>query len=51
MKVKYKKVDSSVHGEVKEIKLIGEDEKDNSIWIGILIAFVIALGALLRSNG
>jgi|TARA_B100002003_G_scaffold67186_1_gene62539 small nuclear ribonucleoprotein (snRNP)-like protein len=26
-------------------------KKDNSIWIGILIAFVIALGALLRSNG
>ena len=24
-KVKYKRVDSSVHGEVKEIKLIGED--------------------------
>ena len=24
-KVKYKKVDSLVHGEVKEIKLIGED--------------------------
>lgn len=28
-KVKYKKVDSSVHGEVKEIKLIGEDEDKN----------------------
>ena len=25
MKVKYKRVDSLVHGEVKEIKLIGED--------------------------
>ena len=31
MKVKYKKVDSSVHGEVKEINLIGEDEKDKVI--------------------
>ena len=29
-KVKYKKVDSLVHGEVKEIRLIGEDkEHDN----------------------
>ena len=27
MKVKYKRVDSSVHGEVKEIKLIGEDQE------------------------
>ena len=27
MKVKYKKVDSQVHGEVKEIKLIGEDQE------------------------
>ena len=26
-KVKYKKVDSLVHGEVKEIKLIGEDQE------------------------
>ena len=26
-KVKYKRVDSSVHGEVKEIKLIGEDQE------------------------
>ena len=30
MKVKYKRVDSSVHGEVKEIKLIGEDQKDKN---------------------
>ena len=27
LKVKYKKVDSLVHGEVKEIKLIGEDQE------------------------
>ena len=27
MKVKYKKVDSLVHGEVKEIRLIGEDKE------------------------
>jgi hypothetical protein len=27
VKVKYKKVDSLVHGEVKEIKLIGEDQE------------------------
>ena len=27
MKVKYKRVDSLVHGEVKEIKLIGEDKE------------------------
>ena len=27
MKVKYKRVDSSVHGEVKEIQLIGEDQE------------------------
>ena len=27
-KVRYNKVDSSVHGEVKEIKLIGEDPGD-----------------------
>ena len=26
-KVKYKKVDSLVHGEVKEIRLIGEDKE------------------------
>ena len=26
-KVKYKRVDSLVHGEVKEIRLIGEDKK------------------------
>ena len=26
-KVKYKRVDSLVHGEVKEIKLIGEDQE------------------------
>tara|TARA_B100000029_G_scaffold451915_1_gene476803 strand:- start:128 stop:364 length:237 start_codon:yes stop_codon:yes gene_type:complete len=32
-KVKYKKVDSSVHGEVKEIKLIGEDEKDKNYFV------------------
>ena len=31
--VKYKKVDSSVHGEVKEIKLIGEDEKDKNYFV------------------
>ncbi len=33
MKVKYKRVDSSVHGEVKEIKLIGEDEKDKNYFV------------------
>ena len=27
IKIKYKKVDSLVHGEVKEIKLIGEDQE------------------------
>ncbi len=27
-KVKYKKVDSLVHGEVKEIRLIGEDQEN-----------------------
>ena len=27
IKTKYKKVDSLVHGEVKEIKLIGEDQE------------------------
>ncbi len=27
LKVKYKRVDSLVHGEVKEIKLIGEDQE------------------------
>ena len=32
-KVKYKRVDSSVHGEVKEIKLIGEDEKDKNYFV------------------
>ena len=26
-------------------------KKDNNIWIGVLIAFVIALGAYLRSIG
>ena len=33
MKVKYKRVDSSVHGEVKEINLIGEDDKDNNYFV------------------
>ena len=33
MKVKYKRVDSSVHGEVKEINLIGEDEKDKNYFV------------------
>ena len=33
MKVKYKRVDSLVHGEVKEIKLIGEDEKDKNYFV------------------
>ena len=33
LKTKYKKVDSSVHGEVKEIKLIGEDEKDKNYFV------------------
>ena len=32
-KVKYKRVDSLVHGEVKEIKLIGEDEKDKNYFV------------------
>ena len=32
-KVKYKRVDSSVHGEVKEINLIGEDEKDKNYFV------------------
>ena len=32
-KVKYKRVDSSVHGEVKKIKLIGEDEKDKNYFV------------------
>ena len=32
-KTKYKRVDSSVHGEVKEIKLIGEDEKDKNYFV------------------
>ena len=27
-KVKYKRVDSQVHGEVKEIRLIGEDQEN-----------------------
>ena len=27
IKIKYKKVDNLVHGEVKEIKLIGEDQE------------------------
>ena len=36
LKVKYKKVDSQVHGEVKEIKLIGENqehEKENHYFV------------------
>ena len=33
LKTKYKKVDSSVHGEVKEIKLIGENEKDKNYFV------------------
>ena len=32
-KTKYKRVDCSVHGEVKEIKLIGEDEKDKNYFV------------------
>ena len=36
---------------INSIMIKKEKKKDNSIWIGILIAFVIALGALLRSNG
>ena len=32
-KVKYKRVDSSVHGEVKEIQLIGENEKDKNYFV------------------
>ena len=32
-KTKYKRVDNSVHGEVKEIKLIGEDEKDKNYFV------------------
>jgi hypothetical protein len=32
-KVKYKRVDSLVHGEVKEINLIGEDEKDKNYFV------------------
>ena len=32
-KTKYKRVDSSVHGEVKEINLIGEDEKDKNYFV------------------
>ncbi len=32
-KTKYKRVDSSVHGEVKEIKLIGENEKDKNYFV------------------
>ena len=32
-KTKYKRVDSLVHGEVKEIKLIGEDEKDKNYFV------------------
>ena len=26
-------------------------KKDNGVWIGVLIAFVIVLGAYLRSKG
>ena len=29
----YKRVDSLVHGEVKEIQLIGEDEKDKNYFV------------------
>mgnify|MGYP003726534407 CR=1 FL=1 len=32
-------------------KAFTEKKKNNSIWIGVLIAFVIALGAYLRSIG
>ena len=32
-KTKYKRVDNLVHGEVKEIKLIGEDEKDKNYFV------------------
>ena len=32
-KVKYKRVDSLVHGEVKEINLIGENEKDKNYFV------------------
>ena len=32
-KTKYKRDDSLVHGEVKEIKLIGEDEKDKNYFV------------------
>ena len=35
----------------KNIKKKKKKKKVNNIWIGALIAFVIALGALLRSNG
>ena len=35
----------------KATKPSTEKKKNNSIWIGVLIAFVIVLGAYLRSIG
>ena len=35
----------------KATKPSTKNKKDNSIWIGVLIAFVIALGVYLRSIG
>ena len=35
----------------KATKPSTEKKKDNNIWIGVLIAFVIVLGAYLRSIG
>ena len=35
----------------KATKSSTKKKKDNNIWIGVLIAFVIALGAYLRSIG
>ena len=45
MKVKYKKVDSLVHGEVKEIKLIGEDQEHKKSYFvfGIIITMNLVL--------
>ena len=35
----------------KATKSSTEKKKDNSVWIGVFVAFLIALGGYLRSKG
>ena len=53
-KVKYKKVDSLVHGEVKEIRLIGEDQENKTkcliSFFGLIIIMNIAPHMLVIKN-